>query len=63
MNDHQSDLVFQKDQLYVFLKDNMQLNPDIPEPITAIFINKLFYAAVSLYSSIDGHEHTKFLSP
>ena len=24
MNDHQSDPVFQKDQLYVFLKDNMQ---------------------------------------
>ena len=36
--------------------------PEIPEPMTAIFINKN-YAASSLYSSIDGQEHTRFLSP
>ena len=34
--------------------------PEIPDPITAIFI---IYAASSLYSSIEGQEHTKFLSP
>ena len=37
-------------------------NPEMPEPITAIFINKN-YAASSLYSSIEGHEHTRLRSP
>ena len=46
----------------VFDKKYAADNPEIPEPITAIFINKN-YAASSLYSSIDGHEQTRFRSP
>jgi len=35
----------------------------MPDPITAILINANYYAAVSLYSSIGGHEQKRFLSP
>ena len=48
--------------LYFFDKKYAADRPEIPEPITAIFINKN-YAASSLYSSIEGHEQTRFLSP